>query len=476
MPSELNVNAVPRSAFGGARFARLDAEFVQAAVLQREEMITRFGGAALSSMASRYNGPVVNAAFADASSEFRYIAIDDVDNDDGLLFPQQISFGSRPSRAKYLVQRGDVLVSNVRPSRGAVALVTARDSGALASSGFTLVRDPAAMQAEVLFACLRTRQLREQLVRRNRGSMYPAVVERDVFEAVVPPLPAVVADGARRAMRLAVSTQDAFFKRLDETRELLEAVLAPYGAPPSPLQSARSSVDRTEIQWSAAFGDGSARRIDAEFFRSEYVDFGQRLQELGPWCRLGELYSLKSGRLKPGDERVATIKQAVLTNAGVNWSAVEWQSGSCAGAQVAPGDILLASTAHEIAYVGKKVDYVTHVPDDVEPCHQVVAEIMVLRPRKGAKRAMPGAYVAAFLRHPAGLHQVQRCIRGLRGGHTYPQDLDREVLVPDPGDEWLENFETIANEADTLRRQAKLGVQNAVAGLESFIDLQILGE
>jgi hypothetical protein len=173
---------------------------------------------------------------------------------------------------------------------------------------------------------------------------------------------------------------------------------------------------------------------------------------------------------------VATIKQAVLTNAGVNWSAVEWQRGSCAGAQVFPGDILLASTAHEIAYVGKKVDFVTQVPDDVAACHQVVAEIMVLRPRKGAKRAMPGAYVAAFLRHPAGLHQVQRCIRGLRGGHTYPRDLEREVFVPDPGDEWLKDFEAVANDADALRRRAKLGVQHAVAGLESFIDLKILGK
>lgn len=274
----------------------------------------------------------------------------------------------------------------------------------------------------------------------------------------------------------AVSTQDAFFKRLDEMRELLDDFLAPYGAPPSPLQSARSSVDRTEIEWSSAFGDGSARRIDAEFFRSEYADFGQRLQELGPWSRLGDLYSLKAGRLKPGDGRVATIKQAVLTNAGVNWSAVEWRRGSCAGeAQVTPGDILLASTAHEIAYVGKKVDYVTHMPEEVGSCHQVVAEIMVPRPQPSAKRSMPGAYVAAFLRHPAGLHQVQRCIRGLRGGHTYPQDLERDVLIPDPGDEWLERFEAVADEADTLRRQAKLGVQSAVADLESFIDLKILG-
>lgn len=445
-------------------------------MLHREAAFATSGGSVMASVVSRYSGPIINTAFADATAEFGYTAIDDVDADDGLMFPQRVLFGSRPSRAKYLLEAGDILVSNVRPNRGGVALVTDRDRGALASSGFTLLRDPQGMTPEALFACMRTRHLREQLVRRNRGSMYPAVVESDVFDVIVPRLPTLVVERATEMVMQAVQAQEEFFGRLTEMRQLLDALLEPYGAPPSPLQSARLAVDSTQIRWADAFGEDSARRIDAEFFRSEYADFVSRLQALGPWRRLGEMYSLRAGRLKPGDEAVATIKQAVLTNAGVNWSAVAWESGSCGAAQVAPGDILLASTAHEIPYVGKKVDFVTQVPDNVAACHQVVAELMVLRPRQDVERTMPGAFVAAFLRHPAGLHQVQRCIRGLRGGHTYPQDLAREVFIPDPGDDWLERFAAVANDADLQRRQAKLRVQEAVADLESFIDLKILGE
>jgi len=42
---------------------------------------------------------------------------------------------------------------------------------------------------------------------------------------------------------------------------------------------------------------------------------------------LEEHDNLSTGRLLSGADRVATLKQAVLTNWGVNWSAVEWRVG-----------------------------------------------------------------------------------------------------------------------------------------------------
>src|SRR5580693_4789308 len=58
-----------------------------------------------------------------------------------LLFADELLYSDRPSRAKYQVQEGDLLVSNVRPTRGAITLVSNRRAGALASSGFSLLRD-----------------------------------------------------------------------------------------------------------------------------------------------------------------------------------------------------------------------------------------------------------------------------------------------------------------------------------------------
>lgn len=130
---------------------------------------------------------------------------------------------------------------------------------------------------------------------------------------------------------------------------------------------------------------------------------------------------MSTGRLLSGADRVATLNQAVLTNWGVNWSAVEWRVGKQRESQVATGDILLASTAHEIAYVGKKVDFVREVPREVAASNQLVAELIVMHPKLTKPSYIAGSYAAAVLRHPFGMHQVQRCIRGLRGG-TYTED------------------------------------------------------
>lgn len=473
-PTEPNVSVVPRTAFGDGLFTRLDAEFVDSRILRKEQAIADSGAIRLGDLVGSETEAEASDPSVDAAGSVEYIDIDSIDTDDGLPFSERIAFAARPSRAKYVVQPDDILVSNVRPVRAAVALVTARNAGALASSGFTLIRQPSAPPPATLFAYLRTRHLREQLVRRERGSMYPAVLQRDVMDVLVPRFPDRLVDETESEVAEAVTGQHAFFAQLEEMEKQLDSFLAPYGAPPSPLETAKSGVDATAIPRSAAFGPGSASRLDAEFFRSEYSDFSRRVAQLGPSFPLGGHYSLRTGQLRPGDQSVPTLKQSALTNAGVNWSAIEWRTGGCTGTQVQTGDILLASTAHEIAYVGRKADYVAEVPNELRHCNQVVSEIIVLRPRPDARPSL-STYVAAFLRSASGRNQVQRCIRGLRGGHTYPQDLEREVVVPDPGDTWLAKFDSIARAADKQRRESKASVQRAVERVELFNDSLING-
>src|SRR5207245_2283571 len=116
-----------------------------------------------------------------------YIAIDSIDNQDGLVLPETLRCGDLPSRARYEVRAGDILLSNVRPNRGAVTLVTARHDQSIASSGFTLLTAVDVGNSEYLFAFLKTPWATNQLIRRNRGSMYPAVVSSDVLDLVVLP-------------------------------------------------------------------------------------------------------------------------------------------------------------------------------------------------------------------------------------------------------------------------------------------------
>ncbi len=116
---------------------RLDAEFVAADLLEVENQLQVNGARKLQDIISKYNGSIINDSSANEDELIKYISIDSVDNEDGLTYDEEILFKDRPSRAKYKLKVSDILVSNVRPNRNAVAFITNRNLGNLASSGFT---------------------------------------------------------------------------------------------------------------------------------------------------------------------------------------------------------------------------------------------------------------------------------------------------------------------------------------------------
>ncbi len=464
------VNITPRSLFGPTRFDRLDAEYVISEDLKHEEMlVSKFSAKPLLKSAEIYNGPTVNKRLHGPATAIRYVDIDSVDLADGLTYPDTLVFQDRPSRAKYVLEKDDILVSNVRPNRGAVTLVTERLAGAIASSGFTLIRPHKSIQDNPirLYLYLRSASARRQLIRRNRGSMYPAVLSRDVFDILIPDFDEKLIERSAEKVNIAVTLQDQFFSALAEVDAHLSQFLEPIGHPPSPLDSSRGGVpDVTFVSRTYAMQEN--QRIDAEFFRSEYSEFHSNLRGIGSTFTLGEYYQVFNPHLTRGDVPMPTLKQSALTNAGINWTAVMKQAGRGSGSAVKDGDILLACTAHEIFYVGRKVDLVRDVPEDFV-INQAVGELAVIRPRPTKPTSLRSSYVAAFLRQAAGRNQVQRCIRGLRGGHTYPQDLEKHVLIPLPDDDWLEAFEQLASRADRLRAEAKETMVQAVAELDDLL-------
>ena len=460
----MEFNVVDKSAFGKhVSFERLDAEFVSPTLLEAEESLRQLKGCELRQLSVPYGGPTINDSFAGPDTLLSYVSIDDVDTSDGLTYSSEVRFEDRPSRAKYEVRVGDVLVSNVRPNRNAVALTGQRLEGALASSGFTLVRARnGGLPSEFLFAFMKSPYWVGQLLRRNRGSMYPAVLPNDVLDAWIPEPTTSLRKSVVAGVRRGLDLQEEFFRLHGKAQDKLEDFLEPLGAPPSPLHTDRTGADWTGVTRGELFRPGGPRRFDAEFFRGEYHEFDDRARRWSGSFVLGERYRLAPGTgLKNGDAPVPVVKQAVLTNTGVNWSAISLEPGTFpTQGDVQDSDILLACTAHEIYYVGRRVDFVRKVPAAATN-NVAVADVMVCRHRSGTP-AISGSYLAAFLRSPSGLHQIQRCIRGLRGGHVYKNDLESYVRVPVPSSKWLRRFEDIVSRAETARNEAKGAIQAQV--------------
>jgi hypothetical protein len=446
------------------------------AVLQMEAELTKhFGGAPLKEMCLELRGSQLSQLPAKETS-VRYVSIDDIDIDDGFAFFDTLTIDELPSRAKYVLEARDILVSNVRPERNAVSLVSEEMVGSMGSSGFTRLRIAPQFKKSVpfLFGFLKTKHAVAQLMRRNRGSMYPAVLNDDVLNIVIPSPNKALLQSVTKRIEAGIAAHKRFF----ETKKELDESIVSYlqvelgDPPPSPLLPSKNGQAISIQRASSFFSPESDLRFDAEFFRKEYLDFSKRMLARKATVRLGDGFdAFSGGPPSTGDQTGFLLKQAALSQFGINWNALHPIILSLQNRKdrIQAGDILQACTAHEIYYVGRRVDYVDDIPKAFRNRTICVPDVMIIRRKPDAPEKLSAAFLSAFLRTPWGLHQVQRLIRGLRGGHVYGADIQRNVLIPVPSAAWHTKFEVKFSEMRNERRKAIAAVKDAVQQIENWL-------
>ena len=92
---------------------------------------------------------------------YNYVEIGDIDVGTGSAFANTVATEELPDNAKIMTQKGDLLVSTVRPNRGAVAILGNGDL--LVSGAFTVLREDGDYPKEVLQVLLRTSMYRDYI-------------------------------------------------------------------------------------------------------------------------------------------------------------------------------------------------------------------------------------------------------------------------------------------------------------------------
>ena len=117
-----------------------------------------------------------------------YIDISSVDNESkAIVAHQEIEGTEAPSRARQLLEVGDVLVSTVRPNLNAVAFVeTAYKHTLVGSTGYCVLRTKEGVDNRFVFYFCQSPCFIEDMTAQATGASYPAVTASIVRNATVP--------------------------------------------------------------------------------------------------------------------------------------------------------------------------------------------------------------------------------------------------------------------------------------------------
>ena len=165
-------------------------------------------------------------------TKFTYVDITSIDSSTKTIAKHKVLSGKdAPSRARQVIQTGDVIVSTTRPNLNAVAKITKEFDDQICSTGFCVLRpNQNALDSDFLFHFVRTKAFLQNLSDLVKGALYPAVTDKDVRAQTIP-LPPLdeqrrIAKRLNEQMAAVESARKAAEEQLQAARQLPSAYLS----------------------------------------------------------------------------------------------------------------------------------------------------------------------------------------------------------------------------------------------------------
>jgi len=153
----------------------------------------------------------------DSDESFEYVDIGSIDRElKKIVTPQKLIGKNAPSRARKVINEGDVIVSLTRPNLNAVALIPAKYNDQIASTGFEVIK-PVLVEPKYIFSLTRTKNFIDDITGSGQGALYPAAKSSDVqaYKFSLPPL----AEQKEIAIQL-----DSLLAKVDSIKNRLDAI------------------------------------------------------------------------------------------------------------------------------------------------------------------------------------------------------------------------------------------------------------
>lgn len=191
---------------------RLDSEYYQSKYDAIERKIKDYQGGwgYVKTMFSRNN---TTCNFL--KDKYKYIEIGDINTSNGMASFNEIPTNELPANAKIMIEKNDILISKVRPYRGAVAIIDFDIKDTIASGAFVVLRENGDFKKEVLQVLLRTTIYKEWLLKWNVGTSYPVIKDENILDLPIPKINPATQE------QIALKIQKSFTLRA-KSKDLLE--------------------------------------------------------------------------------------------------------------------------------------------------------------------------------------------------------------------------------------------------------------
>lgn len=162
--------------------------------------------------------PVSQSGPAKAQTEFQYVDLGAIDNQTKkIINVRTVSLSEAPSRAKQVLQPGDVLFSNVRVYLENIALIPSTLTNTVGSTAFSVLRPAPGISPKWVYYFVTSGRFIHDVNKLARGNSPPSVQDGDVRSKKMP------LAAKEEQVRIA-SKIDELFSSIDEGERALERV------------------------------------------------------------------------------------------------------------------------------------------------------------------------------------------------------------------------------------------------------------
>ena len=158
----------------------------------------------------------------------KYVDISSIDNlKNEIISYKEYEVGLEPSRAQQCLEKGDILISTVRPNLKNIAVNNYEEDNVVGSSGFCVLRVNECM-TEYLLEAIKTEKFTNDMILLATGANYPAIRDKNILDYKIAVPPITLQNQFSEIVKQIDKQKFEIEKSLKETQELYESLMEKY--------------------------------------------------------------------------------------------------------------------------------------------------------------------------------------------------------------------------------------------------------